>query len=129
MLYQLSYDPKLQSHLFPLTFPVRVPYALHTLMTKEVLAVNAWLRHGGCTVLEESDNIDSLRDDLAVDDKVNLGVNLMVGLPTVGVPLSKLCSVSSLAVDPDLSVPCECSKMKDVTVSKGLIASVVVNWT
>ena len=91
--------------------------------------MNTWLRHGGCAVLEESNYIDPLGNDLAVDDKVDLGVNLMVGLTAILVTLSKLGCASTQSIDSDLSIPGVSRQVKDVTISKGLIACLVVHWT
>jgi len=118
-----------KSHLLPLTVPVSVPHLLHSLVSEEVLTVNTWLRHGGCAVLEESNYIDPLGNDLAVDDKVDLGVNLMVGLTAILITLSKLGSASTQSIDSDLSIPGVSRQVKDVTISKGLIACLVVHWT
>ncbi len=98
-------------------------------MTKEVLAVDARLCHGGCAILEEPDDIDPLGNDLGVDHKVDLGVNLVVGLSTVGVSLSELCSVPTQAIDPNLSVPGISRQVEDLTVTESLTLCLVVHWT
>lgn len=78
--------------------------------------MNARFCHGRCAVLEESNDMDPLGDDLAVDDEVDLGVNLVVGLTTVLVSLSKLCCASTLAIDSDLSVPGVCRQVEKITI-------------
>ena len=77
------------------------------------------LCHGGCAVLQESDDMDSLGDDLTVDDEVDLGVNLVVCLTTILVTLAKLCCASTLAIDSDLSIPGVCRQVEKVTVLQG----------
>jgi hypothetical protein len=98
-------------------------------VTKEVLTMDTGLGHGRCAVLDETDDIDPLGDDLGMDHKVDLGVNLVVGLSTVRITLSKLCCASTQSIDTDLSIPGVGGKVENITIPKGAIPSFVVHWT
>jgi len=74
------------------------------------------LGHGRSAVLEEPHHIDSLRNDLRVDDEVNLCVNLVVGLTAVTVALPELCGGPRLSIDTDSSVPGVCRQVEEVPV-------------
>ena len=73
----------LEMHLLPITVPVRVTNDLDTLVTEEILAMNAWLRHGRCTILEEPNNVDPFRSNPHLQDEIDLGMDLMVRITTV----------------------------------------------
>lgn len=119
----------LETHLLPLAVPVRVPHELDALDAQEVLTVDARLCHGGSAILDESNDVYSLRDHFRVDDEIDLGVQLMVGLSTVDIPLVELCRPTACPVDADLAALGVSRHVESVTVLKGPTLCLIVHWT
>jgi hypothetical protein len=86
-------------------------------VTKKVLAVDARLGHGGCSVFGESSNMNPIWNFVKLSNEINLSMNLVVGLSAVRESLSELCGVPILIVDSDLSGSVrESCQVKEVAV-------------
>lgn len=80
----------LEAHLFPLTVPVRITHDFDAFMAKEMLAMNAWLSHGWCTIIEKTNNINPFRSNSHFEDEINFSMDLVVSITAIGITLAKL---------------------------------------
>jgi len=97
---------------------------------KEVLAVDAWLCHGGLTIFKKAHHVDLLRNFSKFQDEIDFSVTFIIELTRIVVSLPKLgCATILVDSNGTTLLSREGREMKEVAILHCRFTSGVVHWT